>query len=150
MNSKICLFLTSYLHRLAVITFYEFIPWDLHKILQDVTFIHSIKFRAVWLRISGYMTMNFMQHYPDYFGRDDFRVTWPVTGIAWRSSPARALIFFRLSHASFAVKASRFVSGGNFIAWPLPIGINVAETLQATAQSILINFYPYLGKFLWK
>ena len=43
------------------------------------------------------MTMNFGQHHPAFgqhdFGRDDFRATWAVTGIAWRSSPARVLFF---------------------------------------------------------
>ena len=86
-------FLTSYLHRLADTTFYEFIPCDLHKMLQDVTFsqVYTLE------KISGFISMNFGQHYPAFgqhdFGRDDFRATWPVTGIAWRSSPARALFF---------------------------------------------------------
>ena len=42
-------------------------------------------------------------------------------------------------HASLALKAS-LLAGRNLIAYPLPIGGKVAETLQATLQSILINF----------
>ena len=46
----------------------------------------------------------------------------------------------RLSyHASLALKAS-LLSGRNLIVYPLPIGGKVAETLQATLRSILINF----------
>ena len=64
MNSDICLFLTSYLHRLADTTFYEFIPCDLHKMLQDVTFPKVYK-------ISDGMTQDFGLH--DY----EFRPTLP-------------------------------------------------------------------------
>ena len=42
-------------------------------------------------------------------------------------------------HASLALKAF-LLSGRNLIDYPLPIGGKVAETLQATLQSILINF----------
>ena len=46
----------------------------------------------------------------------------------------------RLSHhASLALKAS-LLSGRNLIAYPIPIGGKVAETLQGTLKSILINF----------
>ena len=70
---------TSYLHRLADTTFYEFIPCDLLKLLLFFKFIHSIKFRAARLKISGDVTMNFGQHDSGSglldFGRDDFRAT---------------------------------------------------------------------------
>ena len=42
-------------------------------------------------------------------------------------------------HASFTLTAS-LLSGRNLIAYPLPIGRKVWETLQATLRSILINF----------
>ena len=73
---------TSYLHRLAVTTFYEstfykFIPCNLLTMLLFFKFIHSIKFRATC------MTISFRQHNSGSsqhdFGQDDFRVTWPVT-----------------------------------------------------------------------
>ena len=45
----------------------------------------------------------------------------------------------RLSHhASLALKAS-LLSGRNLIAYPLPMGGKVAETLQATILKILLN-----------
>ena len=48
-------------------------------------FIHSIKLRATWLRISGDMTMYFGRYDSGSgrydFGRDNFRATWPVTKI---------------------------------------------------------------------
>ena len=37
-----------------------------------------------------------------------------------------------------------------FIAYPLLISGNVAETHEATLQGILINFNSDLEKFLWK
>ena len=68
-------FLTSYLHRLADATFYEFIPCDLHKMLQDVTYpqVYTLE------KISGGMTQDFGLHNYEFgqndFGRDDFRAT---------------------------------------------------------------------------
>ena len=39
------------------------------------------------------------------------------------------------------------LSGRNLIAYPLPIGGKIAETLEATLQSIWIDFVSYLDKF---
>ena len=121
-------------------------------------FIHSIKFRAVWLRISGYMTMNFGQHYPAFgqhdFGRDDFRATWPVMGIAWHSSPARVLFFnlvprvlsllrrsiIRWSHASFALKTSQFVS----LLVPFPL-----EEMQQRLFKLLLRVFWLTLILIW-
>ena len=62
----------------------EFIPCDLHKLLLFFQFIHSIIFRAVWLRISGDMTMNFGRHDNEFRATSlRFRATW--LGATWLS-----------------------------------------------------------------